>query len=195
MHHIVRKFAPLLRRSACRIFSGLMVLVAGLSVVGLPQAWAAEENAASIQASAPIARVHVSASQLEWLLQTKEEYEYAVLRIAKPDGSVVEKTFTQGQPIVFSPAAASTFTHQELDDGRSAAAKKGCPQSSDSNRQNGLDGPYSSELRLMPASPPLSYVYYFTLKDGAILVPPQEPEPPPLKPSPQASKLQSQPQK
>ena len=190
MYHLVRKSALLLKRSACTIFSGLMVLAAGLSLCG--PAWAAEEKATIPQ---PIASVTVSASQLEWLLQTKEEYEYAVLRIAKPDGNVVQKTFKPGQPIVFSPSAAATFRQEKLDDGRSAAAKKGRPQSSDSRRQHTLDGLYSSELRVMPAHPPLSYTYYFTVKDGAILVPPKEPEPPPVKTSAKTAKPQSQPKK
>ncbi len=190
MYHLVRKSALLLKRSACTIFSGLMVLAAGLSLCG--PAWAAEEKAAIPQ---PIASVTVSASQLEWQLQVKEEYEYVVLRIAKPDGNVVQKTFKPGQPIVFSPIAAAAFKQEKLDDGRSVEAKKGQPQSSDSGLQNKLDGPYSSELRMMPANPPLSYTYYFTVKDGAILVPPKEPEPPPVKPSAKTGKPQSQLQK
>lgn len=60
-----------------------------------------------------------------------------VLNIAKPDGNVIKKIFKPGEPIIFSLAAAHTFSQEELNDGRSAAAKQGRPQSSRSDRQDG----------------------------------------------------------
>ena len=200
------KTFPSLLRHTPTIFCGLITLVAGLSLSGLPHAWAAEK--ATIPQ--PIASVTVSDSQIEWQLEVKEDYKYVVLSIGKPDGNVIKKTFAPGQPIIFSLTTADTFSQEKLDDGRSAAAKKGRPQPSDSSRQNGpggLDGQYTSELGVMPASPPLSYSYYFTIKDGAILVPPKEPEPPPAitsaktsaktstKTSAKTGKSQSQPKK
>ena len=191
MYYLVRKSVP--------YTSGFMAVLAGLSLFALllsslpSRAWAAEEKAAIPQ---PIASIEVSASQLEWQLQVKEKYEYVVLSIAKPDGNVIKKIFKPGQPILFSLTTAHTFSQEKLDDGRSAAAKKGRSQPFSSNRQ---DGQYSSELSVSPASSLLSYSYYFTIKDGAILVPPKQPEPPPVKTSAKTSvktgKSQSQPKK
>lgn len=124
----------------------------------------------------PIAEVKITPTAIEWTPKLTEKYDYLQLSIVRPDGSVVSAQFKPGEQIIFSEQSASRFVQEKLNDGRDPASRRGHTKPPP---KAFADGQYKSELRVMPASPPLTYMHFFRIQDGALLIPPQDPEPPP----------------
>ena len=138
----------------------------------------------------PIAKVKITKTAVEWTPQLTEKYDYLTLTIARPDGSVVRAQFKPGEQIIFSEQSAARFVQEKLNDGRDPASKKGRTQPPPKAFADGL---YKSELQVMPASPPLVHNAAFWIRDGALLLPPKDPEPPPQALSSQQPELKKEP--